>query len=83
MISALESHAESNPLPPDASSVKATAQYLQSCNLIFERGILSKKMIKAMNSPVIENIKDGFQYFVDWCEKHDAKGTFKSFPLFM
>jgi len=74
MISALRGFSESDPLPPDAASVKLTADYLDACNLIFERGILSRKTIKGVNSPVLENIKDGFQFFVDWFEKHKEKG---------
>lgn len=57
MISALRGFSESEPPPPDAASVKLTADYLDACNLIFERGILSRKMIKGVNSPVLENIK--------------------------
>lgn len=74
MISALRGFSESEPPPPDAASVKLTADYLEACNLIFERGILSRKMIKGVNSPVLENIKDGFQFFVNWFEKHKEKG---------
>ena len=39
-----------------------SADYLEACNLIFERGIFSRQRVKGMNSPVIENMKDGFQF---------------------
>ena len=74
MISALRGYCECEPTPTDAESVKATSQYLEACNLIFEKGILSKKMVRALNSSVIQNIRDGFTFFVDWFEKHQAQG---------
>lgn len=66
MISALRGFSESEPRPPDAASVNLTADYLDACNLIFERGILSRRMVQGVNSPVLENIKDGFQFFINW-----------------
>ena len=74
-ISALQGFSESEPPPPDTASINLTADYLDVCNLIFERGILSRKMIKEVNSSVLENIKDGFQLFVNWFEKHKEKGV--------
>lgn len=75
MISALKGYADTNPQPCDAASVKLTADYLQACNQIFERGILARKIVKGLNSPVLENIKDGFSFFVKWYEKHKLKGN--------
>ena len=63
MKSALRGYSESQLTPHDASSVTITANYLEACNLIFERGILSTQRVKGMNSPVVENKKDGFQFF--------------------
>ena len=65
---------ETQPHPPDAAMVIKTAEYLEACNLIFERGILSKKIIRSMDSPVICNIKRGFQFFTNWHEKHQRTG---------
>ena len=81
MISALRGYSESQPTPPDATSVTITANYLEACNLIFERGILSRQRVKGMNSPVIENMKDGFQFFVDWFQKHKEKGKCKFWSI--
>ena len=50
-----------------------TADYLDACDLIFERGILSKQMAKGVNSAVLENMKDGFQFFVKMFEKVNVK----------
>lgn len=75
MISALKGYSETEPPPPDAAMVMKTAEYLEACNLIFERGILSKKIIRSMDSPVISNIKKGFQFFTDWYKKHQRTGN--------
>ena len=74
MISGLKGYAQTEPHPPDAAMVMKTAEYLEACNLIFERGILSKKIIRSMDSPVICNIKRGFQFFTNWHEKHQRTG---------
>ena len=37
MISALKGYAQTEPHPPDAAMVMKTAEYLEACNLIFER----------------------------------------------
>ena len=46
----------------------AVLKYLQACNLIFEKGILSEKCIYSSpsSSPILENIKEGFMYFEEW-----------------
>ena len=75
MISALKDYSETEPPTPDAAMVMKTAEYLEACNLIFERGILSKKIIRSMESPVIHNIKKGFQFFTDWYKKHQRTGN--------
>ena len=81
MISASKGYSESAQQTPDAASTKLTADYLQASNRIFKNGILSKKMLKGMNSPVIENIKDGLKVFVDWFEKHKENGNYCHFII--
>lgn len=81
MISALRGYSESQPMLPDATSVKKTADYLEACNQIFERGILSRQRVKGMNSPVIENMKDGFQFFADLFQKHKERGKSKFWSI--
>ena len=41
MISALQEHARKAPQPADSALVEMTANYLQACHLISEKGILS------------------------------------------
>ena len=65
MISALRGYSGCEPTPTDAESVKATAQYLEACKLIFD---------PPLNSSVIQNIRDGFTFFAEWYEKHQAQG---------
>ena len=63
MISALRRYAESETIPLDAAMVMKSTEYLEVCNL-FEKDILSKKIIRSMDSPVIshflvvDNIRD-------------------------
>jgi len=69
MISALTGYEQTEPHPPDTAMVMKTAEYL------LERGILSKKIIRSMESPVIIcNIKRGFQFFANWHEKYQRTG---------
>lgn len=82
MISALRGYAESEPTPPDAAMVMKTTEFLEACNLLFEKGILSKKIIRSMDSPVIRNIRKGFKFFSDWYEKHKQTGTLLWFLMF-
>ena len=65
MISALKRYAETEPNLPGAAMVLKSAEYVEACKLIFEKGIPSKKIIRSMDSPVIRNIKKGFQFFID------------------
>jgi len=83
MISALKAYSETEPRPPDAAMVAKTAEYLEACNLIFEKGILSKKIIRSMDSSVICNIKKGFLFFTDWYNRHQRTGiiTVVFFPI--
>jgi len=66
MLSELNGYAQTEPGTPDAAMVMKTAEYLQACHLIFKRGILSMKIIRSKESPVICNIKRGFQFFANW-----------------
>ena len=74
MISALQEHARKAPQPADAALVKMTANYLQACHLIFEKGILSHLTITQRYQQVLENIKKGFSFFTDWSLSHQRTG---------
>ena len=74
MISALQEHARKAPQPADAALVEMTANYLQACHLIFEKGILSHLTITERYQQVLENIKKGFSFFTDWSLSHQRTG---------
>ena len=74
MISALKDYSETEPRLPDAATVVKTEDSLETCNLIFEKCILSKKIISCMDGPAICNIKKRFLFFTDWYNKHQRTG---------
>ena len=45
-----------------------TIQYLDACNKLFERGLLSHEKISVGQRNVIELMEDGFWFFVGWCD---------------
>jgi len=56
-------------------SAKPVASFLEACNLIFENGLLSSRRVRSMNSPIIQNIKRGMEFFEKWCFSHEQTGT--------
>lgn len=52
MIAAIQDLAEE----PNQETAKPTARFLEACNLIFEKGILSPRRINRLNSSVIFKI---------------------------
>ena len=62
MLSAIREISEK----PAGDSHAATAEYLEACNKIFERGILSHKKITHLQSPPLMNMHAGFSYFQHW-----------------
>ena len=55
-------------------SAKLVANYLEACDLIFENGLLSRRRINSLNSPIIHNIKKGMDFFDKWCHSHEETG---------
>ena len=45
-----------------------TIQYLDACNKLFERGLLSHEKISVGQRNVIELMEDGFWFLVGWCD---------------
>ena len=60
--------------PPDASSVSEILKYLEACSQLFEKGFLSHSKITSMNSEVLKNIDEGYDYFSDWVSSILKKG---------
>ena len=57
-------------------SAKPAASFLEACNLLFEKGLLSNDRIYSPWNPAIENIKKGMDFFEKWCHSHEETGTF-------
>lgn len=51
-----------------SGSAAPVSSFLEACNLIFENGLLSRRRINRVNSPVIQNIKKGMDFFEKWCQ---------------
>ena len=75
MIAALNEHASEQSPPADAAAVSETAKFLDAFNLTFEKGVLSHAFVCSANSKVIMNVKNGWQYFVEWAEEHHNTGS--------
>lgn len=54
--------------PPDAGSVGKAIEYLEACRQLFERGILCHAKIENNQSPVLQNMSDGYTFFVGWAD---------------
>ena len=45
------------------------SEFLEACNLLFERGLLSSN-----SSQVLNNISNGLKFFEMWCYLHSQTG---------
>lgn len=43
----------------EGQSEKEVAKYLEACNLVFEKGLLSHRRVNNLWSPVLANIRNG------------------------
>ena len=66
VIAELSEYVEGN--PPDKLNVCKTIEYLDGCRDLFERGILSHEKIVEEHSPVLQNMLNGFSFFVGWAD---------------
>lgn len=77
MISAIEKLSRE----PNQENSKPVANFLEACNLIFEKGLLNKRRINSTNSSVIQNIKKEMAFFEKWCHSHEQTGEFTHWML--
>ena len=63
------------PSPVDTGTATETLEYLEACNLLFERGFLSHDRVRSMNADVIQKINKGFSYFTEWLDSLLSEGT--------
>lgn len=77
VIAELSEYQENN--PPDAESVGKAIEYLDACRQLFERGILSHEKITDEHSSVLQNMSNGYNFFVGWADFAWEQGRL---PLF-
>ena len=68
VLSELKTYCQQSPVPHDYQNVLAVLKYLQACNCIFERGLLSHHGIYDENSAALASIKEGFNFFATWLD---------------
>ena len=62
---------------PNQDCAAPVASFLEACNLIFENGLLSRRRINSLKSPVIQNIQKGMDFFEKWCHSHEETGILR------
>ena len=75
VLAELYAHANPDDLvnPADQDSVMATYAYLQAVHKMFEMGFLNslphdQSKIRDLQSPILQSIREGFDYFKNWCD---------------
>lgn len=74
MIAAISTISETETHPQTNDSLPKLASYLLAWHLIFERGILSRTVVRGKESVVLKNIEEGFKFFVEWNASHQRSG---------
>lgn len=74
VLSELYGYSHQTPAPRDSNSAKVTLHYLEACNKIFERGLLSHDKVTSSSCQVILNIEEGYQFFTQWLDEIYEKG---------
>lgn len=64
MLSAIKEIAKNR--PDEQKEHMATYMFLKACNSLFEEGILSEKPITSTTSPILVNMRNGYNYFLEW-----------------
>lgn len=76
MIAELREYSTTTPPPPYAANVALTIQYLEACNILFERGILGHVCIWSGDSPMLlQSIEKGYKFFTSCLDGLLEKGT--------
>ena len=60
---------------PDSGSGSKMIEYLEACRQLFEKGILSHEKISDGQSIILQNITDGYAFFVGWADYAWAEGN--------
>ena len=82
VLTEIFSHISTISPPVDCDSARYTLKYLESCSLIFEKGLLSHERIKSTDSKVFENIQLRFKFFCDWFDSILERGKIQQDSIF-
>ena len=66
MIAAVHEMVDKKDIDVTGKSDLMTADYLEACHFIFERGILSHEKIESSCRPCLLNMNEGLKWFVNW-----------------
>ena len=72
VIAELSEYTHNN--PADAENLNKAIEYLDACRQLFERGILSHEKVTTDQSVVLQNMSDGYAFFVGWADYAWEKG---------
>jgi len=69
------------PPPADANTTEETLKYLKACHKLFESGFLAHDKIVSLDSPILKNIDEGYQYFTSWLSTLMTEGMHVQFTV--
>ena len=69
VLSKLYRYSHQTPAPRDSLSAKLALSYLEACNKIFERGLLSHDKVASTDCQVVRNIHEGYQFYTKWLDQ--------------
>ena len=75
VLTELHTYISSDPKPADVKETECTLRYLEACNLLFEKGLLSHDKVSSRERQVLRNIKAGYDFFSTWLDQVYTKGA--------
>jgi len=75
VLTELYSYIHQDPPPADVNTVVETHNFLEACNLLFEKGFLSHEKVTSVECNVLQNISKGYQYYTSWLSTLLTEGT--------
>lgn len=72
-----ELHHYSHQIPPleDSFRTQQTLAYLEACNMIFERGLLSHDKVASSECQVVSNFWNGYSFLTKWLNEIYEQGV--------
>ena len=81
MLTELYAYVHQDPPPADAETTRETMKYLEACNNLFKKGFLCHEKITSLDSTVLQNISNGYNYFTTWLSTLLSEGMQKGSVL--